>query len=251
MILLAVVQGIAEFLPISSSGHIVVLGTWLGVEELDDVNVILHLGTLGAILFVYWTKLWQLVGQDRQTIPRLIVATVPAVVIGLPLEKYGDQLLASPLLAGFMFLVTGGMLIYISTRKVGERPYQLLTYRQALLIGISQAFAVLPGISRSGSTISAGLHVGLSRDSAATFSFLMAVPVIAGAGLLKAVKLLSADQPFTTPMPLLAIGLLVSFLVGLGSLLLLLRILKSGRIALFAGWCIPFGIVVIIWRLFF
>jgi len=248
MILLAIVQGIAEFLPISSSGHIVVLGTWLGVKELDDVNVILHMGTLGAILVIYWTKLWQLIGEDRETIPRLIVATIPAVAIGLPLEKFGDEILASPLLAGFMFIITGAILIYISRRPVGKLEYQQLSYRHSLLIGFSQAFAVLPGISRSGTTISAGLQVGLSRESAATFSFLMAVPVIAGAGLLKAIKLIGREQAIATPMPILGIGLVISFLVGLGSLLVLLRLLQRGRIALFAYWCIPLGILVITWR---
>ena len=170
VILLAVVQGIAEFLPVSSSGHLVVLNELLGTGEGSvELNVILHLGTLLAILVFYWRRVVALVGSDRRLIPRLIVGTLPAAVIGLVVKRNFDHLLADPLLAGCMFPVTGALLLLLAWVKPGERDYVQLTYGQVLVIGFAQALALLPGVSRRGTTIVAGSLLGLKRQSAATF----------------------------------------------------------------------------------
>jgi len=190
VVLLAVVQGIGEFLPISSSGHVVVglaLFEWFEVpiEEKLAVNVVLHLGTLGAILVFYWRRIWLLLGEDRRVIWLLIVGTLPAAVFGLAAKHFCQGVLESPLTAGLCFPLTGVLLIWSARRAPGELAMRELSAPQALLIGVFQAAAVLPGISRSGATIVAGLGAGLKREEAAAFAFLLAIPAIGGAGVLE------------------------------------------------------------------
>ncbi|MBN1591278.1 MAG: undecaprenyl-diphosphate phosphatase [Pirellulales bacterium] len=253
ILFLAVVQGITEFLPISSSGHLVVLAAlfeeWgIHMDEKLTVNIVLHLGTLAAILVFYWRRIWALLGADRRVIGLLIVATIPAVVVGVPLKKYGTEFLENPLLAGCMFLVTGALLLWVRRCKPGETECRELSYSRALIVGLFQAFAILPGVSRSGSTIVAGLGTGLRRDEAATFSFLLAIPVIGGAGLLE-VKDLVEQSGNGTPVLALIVGGLVSFVVGLVALAWLVRWIQKGQLHYFAWWVLALGPVVIAWQL--
>jgi undecaprenyl-diphosphatase len=253
IIILAVFQGITEFLPISSSGHMVVLASIFDqfAEKMEDkvtVNVVLHMGTLAAILVFYWRRIVALLGRDRRVIGLLVVGSIPAAVVGFPMKLYCKDLLESPLLAGFMFLVTGAMLVWVGRCKQGETECRDLTYSRAFVIGLFQAFALLPGISRSGSTIVAGMGAGLKRDEAATFSFLLAIPAIGGAGLLEA-KDMFEQTGSATPFDALALGLFVSFAVGLGALAWLIRWLQQGHLGYFAWWVFLLGPAVIIWQL--
>ena len=257
ILILAVVQGLAEFLPISSSGHLVVTEELL--EQIDgkpiqdkvDVNIVLHAGTLMSILVYYWDRIWRLLFEDRRTILLLIIATLPAVVVGIPVKKWADAaLLTNPLLTGVLLVVTGAMLFAVSRFPPQNGTYTSLSYRKSLWIGVSQALAILPGLSRSGATISAGLAGGLSRRDAATFAFLMAIPAIAGAGVLQLGDLLVESGP-TTSIGHLLIGAVVAFLVGLISLKWLVGWLEKGRLEYFGYWCIPLGLVVIAWQLLF
>lgn len=252
ILLLGVVQGLTEFLPISSSGHLVIIEALLnGNESPPDgllVNVVLHAGTLAAILVVYWNRIWRLLGQDRRGIGLLIVGTLPAVAAGLPLKLFFPELLASPLLAGLMLIATGTMLLAATGLPVGETDYQHMRYRDALRIGCFQAVAIVPGISRSGATIVAGLMSGLRRDAAATFSFLLAIPVIGGATILEVADLAVAGGN-STSVALLAIGAVASFGVGYLALRWLLIWLRHGRLHYFAFWCIPIGLAVAIWQI--
>ena len=253
IVILAIVQGVAEFLPISSSGHLVVAEALMAqadrkASDLLEINIVLHVATLLAVMVVYWQRLWRLLGEDRRVIPLLIVGSIPAAIVGLVIKTQFSDVLNSPLLAGLMFPVTAASLLWIARRKPGEVDYTELTYKQALLIGSLQALAILPGISRSGATIVGGLVVGLRRDASAAFAFLLAVPVIAGAGLLEAKDIFDKGTT-STPWHLLAIGFVVAFLVGLVSLKLLIRMVERGQLAWFAYWLIPLGIVVTIWQL--
>lgn len=253
IVFLAIVQGITEFLPVSSSGHLMVLASVFDQfgEQMHDkvtVNVMLHLGTLAAILVFYWRRILALLGKDRRVIGLLVVATIPAAVVGFPLKYYCDDVLENPLLAGFMFLVTGAMLLWAGRCKPGQTDCRDLSYSRALVIGLFQAFALLPGVSRSGSTIVAGLGSGLKRDEAAAFSFLLAIPAIGGAGLLEIKDLF--DQPTNaTPVLALIVGGLVSLVVGLIALAWLVRWIQKGRLHYFAWWVLALGPAVIAWQL--
>jgi len=255
ILILAVVQGITEFLPISPDGHLVVVAALLApisnTKELEvfDLTIALHAGTLLSILVFYFDRLWQLFHEDRRLIPLLIVATIPAVLIGLPLDIWGKDVLESPMWAGAGLIATGLVLLTVSWMQPGEADYREMTWYDALFIGLCQAPAVLPGLSRSGTTIAAGLGRGLSPQAAATFSFLLAVPAVGGAVALKLVKGLLGATELQTPVPYLALGILVAFIVGLAALWVLVRILETGRIQVFAWWCLPLGIAVISWQL--
>lgn len=246
--ILAIVQGFTEFLPVSSSGHLVLVNLISGgasANDLAEVVVVLHLGTLLSICVFYFARIRKLFGQDRRVIALLAVGTVPAVVIGLPAKLFAESLFESPLLTGCLLLATGGLLIYVGRRKPAEGEYQKLSWVSAIWIGVAQALAIFPGLSRSGSTIAAGIGSNLSPQSAATFSFLLAIPAIAGGGLLESRKLFIGDATMTTSWTLLLTGAAVAFVVGLFSLWWLDGWLQKGRLHWFAWWCIPLGLVVI------
>ena len=256
ILILGVVQGITEFLPVSSSGHLVVIQALFQSFEgqtLPDVvavNVLLHAGTLAAIVLFYRKRIVRLLFEDRRVVGLLAVGTLPAVAVGLTLKRLFPEFLASPLLAGFMFLLTGALLIF-SSRRGGhdeeQHEYQNLSYLQAFGIGLFQAAAILPGLSRSGWTIAGGMLLGLRREAATTFSFLLAIPVIGGATLLELRDWSLAGEAIS--LPLLGFGAAVAFAVGLVALWLLVRIVERGRLAWFACWLFPLGIGVLVWQL--
>ncbi|MGE0761576.1 MAG: undecaprenyl-diphosphate phosphatase [Pirellulaceae bacterium] len=254
IVVLAIVQGITEFLPISSDGHLVVVAALLapgqGAEsfELPDLVVVLHGGTLLSILLFYWRRIQELLWQDWHTARLIVVATIPAVLVGVPIKLFAEAWLGDPLLAGIFLIVTGLVLLTARHRPAVQRHYRELGYGTAFLLGMAQAAAILPGLSRSGCTISTGLRWGLTPVSAATFSFLMAIPAIGGACTLEALSILKAGH-LSMPLGHLAVGTAVSFVVGLFALWWLVRWLESGRFVWFAAWCIPLGIAVIAWQL--
>jgi len=255
VLILAVVQGITEFLPVSSSGHGAVVASLFdqfgrSMQEGDKlpVNIVLHVGTLAAILVFYWRRLFALFGRDRRLLGLLVTGTIPAAVVGPPIRLLFGESLQSALLAGCMFPLTGAMLLWTARVGPGDVTSRQLSHRAALWIGLFQAFAILPGISRSGATIVAGLACGLKRDEAATFSFLLAIPVIAGAGLMELTGLSGTPSDSISP-GLLCLGAAVSFAVGLASLAWLLRWIQKGRLHHFAWWVLLLGPAVIAWKL--
>jgi undecaprenyl-diphosphatase len=256
LIVLAVVQGVSEFLPISSSGHLVIVEALFGTKtDLLEVNVALHAGTLLSILVFYWRRVWRLVSEDRRVVLLLFVGSLPAGVVGVTLKATGaaEEMMENALLAGCCLILTGAVLLItgrFTSRPggLGHEHYQAISVGKALLIGLSQAVAILPGVSRSGSTICTALGLGLAPQSAATFSFLLAIPAIGGAALVELVKGVG-ETTSATPATHLAIGIIVSFVVGLASLQWLVTLLEKGRLQLFAWWCIPVGAAVIAWQI--
>lgn len=247
ILILSVVQGIAEFLPISSSGHLVLLQTWFGsLEETVLINVILHAGTLLSILCLYHKQVFSLLTANRRVIGMLIIGTIPAAVAGLTIKKFYEDVLQSPWISASMLIVTGLGLLWVRRQPEGSTDYENITWKQALAIGCFQAVGILPGISRSGSTIFAGLLFGLKRQSAATFSFLLAIPAILGATVLE-LKDLGAASADGMPRHLLLIGAMISFFVGCFALVWLKRWLSQGKLHYFAYWCIPVGILSLVW----
>jgi undecaprenyl-diphosphatase len=266
IILLAIVQGVTEFLPVSSSGHLVVvnriLETWghSPVQDLIEVSIVLHLGTLAAVLVFYRREVGRLLGSDRRVLGLLVVGTIPAAILGVLIKKglssdMSGLILDNVMLAGCMFPITAAGLLWASHRdpgdvdsQQGDGDYPQLTWPQTLSIGLLQAFALLPGISRSGATIVAGLGTGLRRGAATTFAFLLAIPAIAGAGVLELAEVWKEGTTGTSP-DTLAVGFTISMLVGLVALSLLIRWVQQGRLAMFAYYLIPLGVAVVGWQL--
>jgi len=265
LIILAIVQGITEFLPVSSSGHLVAVNELLielGHSELQDqlmVNVMLHAGTLGSILVFYRREIVRILTTNRQLIGPIIVGTIPVGLLGVTIKKLlpaeteawvESSILTSPTVSGAMFLVTAGLLIFSARRQPGETELPEIGYRDALLIGAVQSLAVLPGLSRSGSTIAAGLLFGLNRHAAATFSFLLAIPAIGGATLVEVLELVGGDASTaaSSGMSGLAVATLVAFVVGIVSLLLLVKLVLAGKLQYFAIYLVPLGLVMLAWK---
>jgi len=266
VLVLAVVQGIAEFLPISSSGHLVVLGKlfehWFGHDRENVVlTVTLHVGTLASILVVYRRDLW-VIWKKPRLCAAIVLATIPAAVAGIVLKDYVEATFEMPLVVACGWLVTAGLLWSAQKYGSNSRTLDEMTYADALAVGGLQAVSALfRGVSRSGSTISAGLYMGLRRDAAASFSFLIAIPVTAGAALVKASPLIKVavrgagpnGETFATYLggysPLaLVIGALTSFVVGLVSLRWLIRMIARRGLNWFVGYCLIASALTFAWQ---
>ncbi len=254
VIVLAIVQGITEFLPISSDGHLVIAEALLRnlagqtIPEGLQLTLVLHAGTLLSIVVVFWRRIWRLLGADRRVLGLLIVGTIPVVIVGLALREHAEGPLKNALLTGLLLPVNGLILLWAARRQPGTTSYEELSHSRALWIGVAQAFAPLPGISRSGTTIAAGLGVSLRRDAAATFSFMLALPAVGGACLNELLKFFRDGGGPSVPWPQLLVGAMVSFLVGVLALRWLLRWLQAGRLHWFGWWCIALGLAVVVWQ---
>jgi undecaprenyl-diphosphatase len=249
-IALGVVQGAAEFIPISSSGHLVLVPWLFGWPNPGlAFDTMLHLGTLVAVLAVYWPDLLSLVRSWRQSVVQrkvdnsaarlawwLVVGTLPAMVMGLLWEERFEALFHSPLQAAVLLLVTGLWLAWAEHRGRMEAGAADLQWWQALLIGVAQGFAIAPGISRSGATIGAALWLGLRRDAATRFSFLLSTPIILGAGLLQVRRLLEVPNLDAALLPLL-LGFLAALLSGYVCIRFLLNYVKERSLTVFAAYC--------------
>ena len=252
-ILLGLVQGLTEFLPVSSDGHLAVIGHVAGVHTPGVfVEVALHVATLGSILVVYGRRFWQLVVAVLRRQPDalryaglLIIGMIPAGLVGIFLQHLIERAFQSLWAAGVGFLVTAACLW--STRHRGPEGASQPSPRGALIIGLAQAFAPLPGVSRSATTISSGLWVGLGAVAAADFSFLMAIPLIAGAGLVEA-RHASTDIAQVGAVPLL-VGCIVAFLSGVFAIRFLVAMLRRGRFYLFAPYCLAIGLFTLAYAL--
>jgi undecaprenyl-diphosphatase len=251
IVILAIVQGIAEFLPISSSGHLVILNDLMTEGELSEsptLEVILHAGTLGSILVIYWRRILDLLSRDRRVISLLIVGTLPAVVVGLTIKIQFEYVLRYPMLAGAMLLVTATMLVILGRLRPRDGHYQSMTHAAAFAIGCFQAFAILPGVSRSGSTILGGRLLGLKNEDSVTFSFLLAIPAILGATVLTlkdVVEQMRENVALEYSLGELFTGAALSFLVGIFALKWLIGWSRQDRLHWFAWWCYPVGILVL------
>jgi undecaprenyl-diphosphatase len=252
-ILLGLVQGLTEFLPVSSDGHLAVIGHIAGVHTPGVfVEVALHVATLGSILVVYGRRFWHLATDVLRRQPDalryaglLLIGMIPAGLVGIFLEDLIARAFDSLWAAGIGFLVTGTALW--STRRHGAEGASQPTPRGALVIGLAQALAPLPGVSRSGMTIASGLWVGLGAVPAADFSFLMAIPLITGAGLVEA-RHASVDIAQVGAVPLF-VGCLVAFFSGVFAIRFLVAMLRRGRFYVFAPYCFAIGLFTVAWAL--
>lgn len=260
-IIQGVVQGLTEFLPISSSAHLILLPRLLGWDDpfltSAEFDVMLHLGTLAALLVYFWRdvlslgRAWlaslrerRLADDPERRLAWLLVLTViPAAVVGALFEDFFDETFRETLLVIPVLLVVGaGMLAFGERYGRRERGLERLRVRDALVIGLAQALALFPGISRSGVTIAAGLIVGLEREAAARFAFLMGIPIIAGAGLWKLRLIVSGETSAFEPL-VLAAGMAASALAGLAAIAFLLRYLRTRSTGIFIVYRLLFAAV--------
>lgn len=260
-IILGIVQGLTEFLPISSSGHLVLAQSLLNITEPPlFFDVMLHLGTTLAVVVFFWRDirdvLLAIFGRDpslgrssfkskssaRMFFWYIIFGTILTAIIALILKKTIEKAFTDPLLVAIMLIITG-VILWLSGR-VGQRG-KLLNTSRAIIIGIAQGIAALPGISRSGSTISTALMLGVDGEQAARFSLLMSIPAILGAAILELNDVQSVDISIT--MTLVGIG--AAFIVGLIAIGFLVRILKRGHLSRFAYYCWAVGALAIVWYL--
>ncbi len=247
VLLLALVQGIAEFLPISSSGHLALLGWFLGSGATGEgvlIEVILHLGTLCSVLVFYRAGISRLVaglfrgaGDSWRLLLLLALASIPAAAVGLLFEDGIESAFSSPLLVAALLGINGVILLVSGLLRRERRAPSGSGpgFRHAVAGGLAQAVAILPGISRSGSTISAMTAAGMAQTDAAGFSFLMSIPAVAGAGLLEARGIASLDP---ADIPVALAGFAVSFLAGCASLRLLIGMLGRNRLWVFGVYCL-------------
>jgi len=257
-LILGILQGLTEFLPISSSGHLVVVPYLLGWPDPGlAVDTMLHMGTLLAILVYFWSDLWLLVKATLRSIRNksladpqarvawaLVVATIPGAVIGFLFEEAVEQWFGMPRAAAAFLLGTAALLVvaeYIGSRV---RPITSIAWGDAIVIGLGQALAVAPGLSRSGTTIAAGMLLGFKREDAARFSFLLAVPIMLGAGAYQAIKLISAgsaDAQVTT----ILLGMAGAAVAGYLAIAALLALVRRRSLVVFAVYCAVLGVLVL------
>lgn len=244
-LLLGILQGLTEFLPVSSSGHLVLVQQFLDIGE-DHVlfDLVLHLGTLVPVLYFYRADVWNIVKDpfvgegpmlQRSGVRLLLIvalASVPTAIMGLALEDVFEALFATPAALTVSFAITGTLLLLSRRFLGGTTGLGQITWWQALVLGVAQGFAITPGISRSGTTIVVGLMLGLDKEFAARFSFLMSVPAILGAVLLK----LRDVQGAGLDVSQLAIGGGAALVSGYLALVLLVWIVKRGQLHHFAWY---------------
>jgi undecaprenyl-diphosphatase len=264
-ILLGIVQGITEFLPISSSGHLVLGKALLGIHTQGIAfEVFVHFGTFLAVLTIFWGDCWNILRSWGNSLRHplsghwslcyqedpffrlgflIVLGTIPAVVIGLLFEHQVEAAFSHPLFVSCALLVTGTILL--GTRWIRPQDTRFGMVR-TLIIGAAQAFAILPGISRAGSTIAAGMYAGVERSEAARFSFLLALPVILGACVVEGKELLQTGVPSQEAVTLF-VGTIAAYGAGAIALKWLLGVIRRGRLDRFAYYCYAVGLAGLIW----
>lgn len=264
-LILGIVQGATEFLPVSSSGHLVLVPWWFGFDKPPLLfDVVVHMGTLMAVLVYFWRD-WLTLLQaglnalrnrtfqdpDARLLLLIIIGTIPAALAGVLLENVFEAAFAEPRAAALFLLVTAGLLTLSERSYAADRDLPEINSFDALAIGIAQAFAILPGISRSGSTIATGIMRGFPRPVAARFSFLLATPIIMGAGAKQVLDVLSGDVTVASDLvgPLIG-GFFAAAGVGILSIWFLMRLLQSRRLYGFAVYCAAFGTLSLLVALF-
>jgi undecaprenyl-diphosphatase len=253
-IILGLVQGLTEFLPVSSSGHLVILHHALGLKEAElAFDVALHLGTLIALIAYFRKDLWQFTkgifkkNDQTRTAWLLIMATIPAAIAGFLLESSAESTFRSVRLVGVTMLIFGLIMLmaerYYNGRE-SHTKFEKISRTQALIMGFAQAIALVPGVSRSGSTITSGLFAGLDRVAATRFSFLLGIPITAGA-ILKVFTQSSVLEQARSDQAVFIIGILTALLSGLFAIRFMLRYLANHGLQVFAYYRIASGLIIL------
>lgn len=262
-IFLGILQGATEFLPISSSGHLVLIPFLFNIGE-PDLNMIsiVHEGTLLAVLIYFRRDVWEIIKgvlsglQQKRPFATpearlgwfIVVGSIPAGAAGIFLESFFEEVFGTPLLAALFLLVTAAFLTAGERMLSGKKDMAQMSWLDAIIVGVFQMLALFPGISRSGSTIAAGLWRGLDRTTAARFSFLLGIPAILGAGLLSGIDIMQSGGA-TTSWSLYAVGFLAAAVSGYACIHFLLTWLRRRNLYLFVYYCVGFSLLnlLVIW----
>ena len=265
-VVLGFVQGVAEFLPISSSGHLTLFQHFFGLGEPDQLfNILLHFATLLAVCVVYWRDIWEMIveffsffidlfshrhyrgnpPEARRMVLLIIVGTLPLFLV-LPVQDKVEAFGNNPLFVCAALMVTGCILFLSDQMARGHKTARNATLLDVLLVGLAQGMATIPGLSRSGTTISAGMALGFERGFAVRFSFLMSLPAVFGATLLKVVKVVGAGGFDAGLLPMYLVGMVVAGVVGYFSIALVKLLADQGKFGKFAYYCWAVGAVALI-----
>ncbi len=240
-ILIGFIQGLTEFLPISSSGHVVLFGSLFELDNLLLISVVAHVGTLFAVIFCYRKRIGELIRHPiNKTNLNLVIATIPTVIIVLLFNRFlEEQFSTSALVWGF--LISAALLVIADLRKDGHKP---LDKRSATFMGLAQGLALTPGISRSGSTLVCGLIVGVDKKEALDFSFLMSIPVIIASAVYESIKL------FSLQLSINWLGIIIviisSFIFGILSIKLMLKVVKNNKLYYFSIYLIVLSLLIVL-----
>ena len=270
-VILGLVQGLAEFLPISSSGHLALLQQWFGIDENKVLlfAVLLHVGTLISVFIVYWKDIWELIVELCLTIKDLctgkglrleerpvrklgvmiIVATIPTAIIGLLFNDLFDKLYTSVLPIGVGLIITGFLLILAERTGNSNRGIEKMNFRNALFIGTVQGIAICPGISRSGSTLFGSLICNLDRKFAVKFVFLISIPSILGSAVMEAPDAIKAGIDMAQLGPVL-VGMAVAAVSGLVAIKTMIKIVSDKKLSYFSYYVWALGAAVVLYSIF-
>lgn len=270
-VILGLVQGLAEFLPISSSGHLALLQQWFGIDENKVLlfAVLLHVGTLISVFIVYWKDIWELIVELCLTIKDLctgkglrleerpvrklgvmiIVATIPTAVIGLLFNDIFDKLYTSVLPIGIGLIITGFLLVLAERTVNSSRGIEKMNFRNALFIGTVQGIAICPGISRSGSTLFGSLICNLDRKFAVKFVFLISIPSILGSAVMEAPEAIEAGIDMAQLGPVL-VGMVVAAISGLIAIKTMIKIVSDKKLSYFSYYVWALGAIVVLYSIF-
>ncbi len=258
-LVLGLVQGVAEFLPISSSGHLSLLQHFFGMEEPDALyNILLHFATLVAVCVVYWRDIVDMIveffrgaaallgrgdrreggkpPEGRRLVLLVILGTLPLFLV-LPFDDLVEGMGANPTFVALMLLLTGCVLFLSDHYAGGRKTVRTATVKDALLVGLAQGMATIPGLSRSGTTISAGMALGFDRNFAVRYSFLLSLPAVLGATLLKVVKVAASGEVDIKLLPMYLCGMVVAGVVGYFAISLVKLLADKGKFGKFAFYC--------------
>ncbi len=261
VIFLGLIEGVTEWLPISSTGHMILVDEFIRLNVTEEFKamffVVIQLGAILAVVLLYFQQLWPFSIKERYCIKKdtfsmwfkILAACLPAGIIGILFDDAIDKLLMNPMVVTITLVVYGVIFIVLEKKKVGETPkiteITQLTYKTALFIGIFQMLALIPGTSRSGATIIGGMLVGTSRAVAAEFTFFLAVPVMAGASLIKLLKYgMETGFAFqSTEVAILLVGMLVAFLVSIVVIRFLMSYIRKHNFVVFGWYRIILGMI--------
>lgn len=249
-VVLGIVQGLTEFLPISSSGHLVLFQKYFGLQEaVLTFDVLLHLGTLVAVLAVFWKDIVSMIKRPWQKLTLLIIlATIPTGIMGLGLKDFFEGLFESGRTIGVEFIATGFIIWFADRIRPKNKGVEDISHFDAVFVGIMQGIAILPAVSRSGLTIAGSLFRGINREAAARFSFLVSIPAIAGAAVLDLKDIASSGVPMGEPLPYI-VGPIVAAISGYWAIRYMLRLLSTGSMKGFAYYVWVLGAAVIVLQL--